>query len=158
MITSYVKLKHFKTLLIDDDPFIRHSMELAFAQKGYPLRTVHSAEEGLAVLEQQAFDIVICDFRLPGMNGLDFFRRVVSGNPGTIKILISAGGNHDDIASAYAVGVNDYLPKPFALDALWATLVMHAQRRLAAGRMRVIEWPYREEMTTEEEPIQLSAG
>ena len=81
MINSYHKLKSLKTLLIDDDPFIRDSMEMAFSQKGYPLRVVNTAEDGLRALEQEAFDIIISDYKLPGMNGLDFFRQVISKNP-----------------------------------------------------------------------------
>ncbi len=131
MINTYQKLKYLKTLLIDDDRFVRNSMELAFTQKGYPLRVVKTAEEGLRALEQEAFDIIISDYRLPGMNGLEFFRQAISSNPNTITVLISAGGNHDAIATAYSIGINDYLPKPFTLDALWATLVMHAGRSIA---------------------------
>jgi len=134
MINSYHKLKSLKTLLIDDDPFIRDSMEMAFSQKGYPLRVVNTAEDGLRALEQEAFDIIISDYKLPGMNGLDFFRQVISKNPHNIKVLISAGGNHDAVATAYSIGISDYLPKPFTLDALLATLVMHAERRKAGGQ------------------------
>ncbi len=137
MINTYHNLKYLKTLLIDDDRFVRHSMELAFTQKGYPLRVVNTAEEGLRALEQEAFDIIISDYRLPGMNGLDYLRQVISRNPNTITVLISAGGNHDAIATAYSVGINDYLPKPFTLDALLATLVMHAER-CKVGRQQVI--------------------
>jgi DNA-binding response OmpR family regulator len=132
IMITYQKLKTLKTLLIDDDPFIRNSMELAFCQKNYPLRVVDSAEEGLRALERVAFDIIICDYHLPGMNGLDFFRQVISRTYKTINVLISAGGDHDAIAIAYAIGVNDYLPKPFTLDTLWATLVMHEARRKAS--------------------------
>ena len=107
MIT-YSKLKSVKTLLIDDDPFVRNSMELAFSQKGYPLRIVDSAEEGLIAIEEETFDIIISDYHLPGIHGLDFFRQVISRKYDSINVLISAGGDHDAIAIAYAIGVNDY--------------------------------------------------
>ena len=134
MTSSYHKLKSLETLLIDDDPFIRNSMQLAFSQKGYPLRVVNTAEEALRAFEQEAFDIIISDYRPPGMNGLDFFRQIIRKHPQAIKILISAGVDNDAIASAYSLGINDYLPKPFTLDVLLATLVMHAERRTAGGR------------------------
>ena len=128
MMSRYYKLKYLKTLLIDDDPFIRNSMELAFTQKGFPLRVVNTAEEGLRALRQEAFDIIVSDYKLPGMHGLDFFRKVIGRTPNTIKILVSGGGDHDAIATAYSIGIDDYLPKPFTIDSLWATLVMHAER------------------------------
>jgi DNA-binding response OmpR family regulator len=142
MIT-YSKLKSTKTLLIDDDPFVRNSMELAFNQKGYPIRIVDSAEEGLNVIEQEAFDIIISDYHLPGINGLDFFRQVISRNYESINVLISAGGDHDAIAIAYAIGVNDYLPKPFTLDTLWATMIMLVSRRKDTGH-KVIRLEHRD--------------
>ena len=145
MLNTSYKLKSLKTLLIDDDPFVRNSMELAFAQKGYPLRIAKSAEEGLHTVGQEAFDIIVSDYRLPGMNGLEFFSQIVSRTPKTIKVLISASGNHDDIAAAYSIGINDYLPKPFTLDAFWATLIMHSERHLTSSQ-RVIEWRYRDRM------------
>lgn len=146
--TSY-KLKSLSTLLIDDDPFVRNSMELAFAQKGYPLRIAKSAEEGLHAVRQEAFDVIVSDYRLPGMNGIDFFRQIVSRTPRTIKVLISAGGNHDEIAAAYSIGINDYLSKPFTLDALWATLIMHSERRLSSSRWAV-DWRYRDRLWCED--------
>jgi DNA-binding response OmpR family regulator len=145
MIT-YSKLKSVKTLLIDDDPFVRNSMELAFSQKGYPLRIVDSAEEGLIAVENETFDIIICDYHLPGINGLDFFRQVISRNYDSTNVLISAGGDHDAIAIAYAIGVNDYLPKPFTLDTLWATLIMLVGRRKSSGH-KVIRLGHRDPNT-----------
>jgi len=123
-------------------------MELAFTQKGYPLRVVNTAEEGLRALEQEAFDIIISDYRLPGINGLEFFRQAISRNRNTVTVLISAGGDHNAIATAYSIGINDYLPKPFTLDALWATLVMHAERSIA-GDQQVTSLQSRDQVPVE---------
>jgi DNA-binding NtrC family response regulator len=127
MIT-HRNLKNLKTLLIDDNEFIRNSMEIAFRQKGYPLRTAATAEEGLEKMAAEHFDIIISDYRLPGINGLTFLKHAGGTRPDIIKILISACGDHATIAAAYAIGVHDYLQKPFALDTLWATLAMHAEK------------------------------
>ena len=136
MIT-HSNLKYLKTLLIDDNEFIRNSMEIAFRQKGYPLRTAATAEEGLEKMAVENFDIVISDYRLPGINGLTFLKHAGGARPDMIKILISACGDHATVAEAYAIGVHDYLQKPFTLDTLWATLAMHAER--LASRRRVID-------------------
>jgi DNA-binding NtrC family response regulator len=142
MIT-HPNLKNLKTLLIDDNEFIRNSMEIAFRQKGYPLRTAATAEEGLEKMATEHFDIIISDYRLPGINGLTFLKHAGGVRPDIIKILISACGDHATIAAAYAIGVNDYLQKPFVLDTLWATLAMHAEK--LKSRRRVIDLQSRRE-------------
>ena len=142
MIT-HPNLKNLKTLLIDDNEFIRNSMEIAFRQKGYPLRTAATAEEGLEKMAVENFDIIISDFRLPGINGLTFLKHAGGARPDIIKILISACGDHATVAAAYAIGVHDYLQKPFTLDTLWATLAMHAEK--LESRRRVIDLRSRRE-------------
>lgn len=142
MIT-HPNLKYLKTLLIDDNEFIRNSMEIAFRQKGYPLRTAATAEEGLEKIAVENFDIVISDYRLPGINGLTFLRHAGGSRPDMIKILISAGGDHATVAAAYAIGVHDYLQKPFTLNTLWATLTMHVEK--IESRRRVIDLRSRRE-------------
>jgi DNA-binding NtrC family response regulator len=127
MITN-PRLKNLKTLLVDDNEFIRASMEIAFRQKGYPLRTAATAEEGLRKLADEHFDIIISDYKLPGINGLAFLKHAGGSHTKTVKILISAAGDHETVAAAYAIGVNDYLQKPFTLATLWATLAMHAEK------------------------------
>ncbi|MFZ0614605.1 MAG: response regulator [Desulfobacterales bacterium] len=136
MVTN-PKLKNIKTLLVDDNEFIRNSMEIAFRQKGYPLRTAATAEDGLRKLATDHFEIIISDFKLPGINGLTFLKHAGGNRTDLIKILISACGDHATIATAYAMGVHDYLQKPFTLDTLWATLALHVER--LGNRHRVID-------------------
>jgi len=142
MIT-HPNLKNLRTLLIDDNEFIRNSMEIAFRQKGYPLRTAATAEEGLEKMAAENFDIIISDYKLPGINGLTFLKYAGGTRPDIIKILISACGDHATIAAAYAIGVHDFLQKPFTLDTLWATLAMHAEK--LEKRRRVIDLRSRRE-------------
>ena len=123
------RLRQLKTLLVDDDEFIRDSMTMAFRQRGYPLRTEETAEKGLLALAEEPFDIIISDYQLPGLDGLEFLKRAVSVQPGTLKLLISATGDHHTVASAYAVGAQDFLQKPFTLKTLWATLGMHIGKK-----------------------------
>jgi DNA-binding NtrC family response regulator len=128
MVTNS-ELKKMKTLLIDDNEFIRNSIEIAFRQKGYSLRTAATAEEGLQKLAVEAFDIIISDDKLPGISGLTFLEHAGGARADIIKILISACADHATIAAAYAGGIHDYLQKPFTLDTLWATMTMHAEKR-----------------------------
>jgi DNA-binding NtrC family response regulator len=132
---AYRKLQHLKTLLVEDDPFIRDAMQLAFKQKQIGLRIVETAEEGLKALSEEPFDIIVCDFKLPGLDGLGFLKQAAALQSDTIKVLISAHGDHDIVAAAYAVGVQDFLQKPFKLKTLWATLAMHVSKRNGQGQV-----------------------
>ena len=115
---ALAKLANLKVLLVDDDPFIRDAMTLAFRQKKFSLVTVETAEEGLKTMHEETFDIIICDLKLPGISGLTFLKQAVVSQPGSIKLLISASGNDEVVSEAYRIGVHDYLQKPFTLETL----------------------------------------
>jgi DNA-binding NtrC family response regulator len=126
---ALAKLKTLKTLLVDDDPFIRDAMQLAFKRKQFPLCMAETAEEGLEAMHEEMFDIIICDFKLPGISGLTFLKQAAAAQPGSIKVLISATGSDELVSEAYRIGANDFLPKPFTLETLLATLRMHLGKR-----------------------------
>jgi DNA-binding NtrC family response regulator len=123
------KIRKAATLLVDDDQLIRDSMRLAFRNQVRFIQVVESAEEALRILEKVSFDIIISDFKLPGLNGLEFLKQVRISHPKAVTILISANGNDQVIENAYEIGVHDFLQKPFSLKTLWATLAMHVQKR-----------------------------
>ena len=122
---ALAKLKTLKTLLVDDDPFIRDAMKLAFKRKQFPLCTADTAEEGLKAMHAETFDIIISDFKLPGSSGLTILKHAAASQPGSIKVLISATGSDEVVSAAYRIGADDFLPKPFTLETLLATLLMH---------------------------------
>lgn len=116
------KIKHMKTLLVDDDKWIRDSMTLFFEAEGCDLLAVETAEEGLQAIKQQDFDIAIVDYRLPGMDGLEFLKRIHSIHPDTLRILITAYGDNSLFAEALQMGVEDYIAKPFTSEIIEASL------------------------------------
>lgn len=107
------QLKHKKILLIDDDEWIRDSMGLFFDSEGCLFRAVETAEAGIDALRAQAYDIIITDYRLPGMDGLAFFNRIKTSHRKAVKILITAYGDDNLAEASVRAGVNDYIQKPF---------------------------------------------
>jgi two-component system response regulator TtrR len=87
------QLKHKKILLIDDDEWIRDSMGSFFDSEGCLFQAVESAEAGIDSLRGGDYDIIIADYRLPGMDGLAFFNRIRASHATAIKILITAYGD-----------------------------------------------------------------
>ncbi|MGD8294301.1 MAG: response regulator [Desulfobacterales bacterium] len=103
-----------KILLVDDDEWIRDSLSLFFEAEGCKLLTFETAEEGMDAVEKQTYDIVISDYKLPGMDGLEFLRRVKEKQPKTSELLITAYANGEIEKEAKEIGVKDIIPKPFS--------------------------------------------
>ena len=124
----FQRIMTLKTLLIDDNQTIRDAFQMAFKKKGCLLKAVESAEEGLDVLKNENFDIIICDFRLPGLNGVEFFKRAIVNHPNTVRVLISGYGNEMVVHEAFDIGVHAFLAKPFTLTALLEELTALIER------------------------------
>jgi len=108
------RIRDMKILLVDDDEWIRDSLSLFFEAEGCELLTFETAEEGLEAVEHKAYDIVISDYKLPGMDGLEFLKRVKEKQPNAFEILITAYANSEILKEAKMSGVQDIIPKPFS--------------------------------------------
>lgn len=116
------KLKHMKTLLVDDDEFVRDSLRLLFESRGCYLLAVETAEDGMKALAKEAFDVIITDYKLPGMDGLEFCRRIRSDHPRALRILITAYGSRAVEEEASAAGIEELIEKPITSDAIRSSL------------------------------------
>lgn len=106
-------LKNRRVLLVDDDQSIRVSLSYYFRNKVGFFTALENAEQALNHLQDQVYDIVICDYRLPGMNGLGFFQELNLHSPWALKIMVTAFGNLDLALEAIKIGVSDFIMKPF---------------------------------------------
>jgi DNA-binding NtrC family response regulator len=113
-------------LVVDDERNMRLSLETVMDDEGYALRAVESAEEGLRLLEQEEFFMVITDARLGGMSGYEFLRQVKSRWPDLPVLMITAFATPKLAVEAIQAGAIDYLAKPFAPEEL-----LHAVGRCA---------------------------
>jgi DNA-binding NtrC family response regulator len=109
----FSKLKKMRILLIDDDEWIRDSLGIYFEGEGCQLLALETAEEGLEVLKKQDCDIVMVDYRLPGMDGLEFLKRIQKTQPHALKVLITAYRSEEVVSAALKMGIQDFIEKPF---------------------------------------------
>jgi two-component system response regulator (stage 0 sporulation protein F) len=116
------QLKEMKMMLIDDDEWIRNSLSLFFEGEGLKLTALETAEEGLEELKRVPYDIIIVDYRLRGISGLEFLRRIHATHPNAIKILITAYKDKKLISEALRIGVQDFIEKPFTTNTIEQTL------------------------------------
>jgi len=109
----FSKLKKMRTLLIDDDEWIRDSLSLYFEGEGCHLLALETAEEGIEALKGQHYDIILVDYRLPGMDGLEFLKRIQDPYPHTKKVLITAYRSKELVSKAMKIGIDGFIEKPF---------------------------------------------
>ena len=122
------KLKNKKILLVDDDEWIRDSLTLYFDTEGCQMIAVETAEEGMELLKQQDYDIILLDYKLPGIDGLTFSREIQEICPDAIKILITAYKNKKIVSEAVNVGIQDLIDKPFTIKTIEDSMLRLIQR------------------------------
>ena len=122
MMNIFSTLQNMKILLVDDDEWIRDSLCMLFEAEGCNLLALETAEEGLKVLESQSYDIIISDYKLPGMDGLEFLRQIQGSHPSAVKIMITAYMNESLVSEGRKIGVQDFIAKPFSSETLEASL------------------------------------
>jgi two-component system response regulator AtoC len=106
----------FKILVIDDEPIMRDSLEVALKTSGYDVLTARTGEEGLERFQKEDPDIVLLDHWLPGINGDEVLRRIKEGDPEVPVIIMTAQGSIEMAVSSMKMGAFDFLVKPFNLD------------------------------------------
>ena len=118
-----------KILLIDDDEWIRDSLSIFFKAEGCRVLALETGEEGIAAIKDQSFDLIIVDYMLPGLNGIEFLKRICSIQPDAIKILITAYRNKNVVSEARKLKVQGFIEKPFTSDTIMASLAHLIKKR-----------------------------
>ena len=102
-------------LVVDDDDVIRDTLCELLSQE-HTCQTADTAEQALAKLEAQAFDVVLTDLSMPGLSGMELLDRVLKLYPGTPVIMVSGLSDEEQAQSLIQRGAFDYLLKPFRLE------------------------------------------
>ena len=125
----FSKLRNMKILLVDDDEWIRDSLSIFFEAEGCRIVSVETAEEGLEALRSQEYDIIITDYKLPGMDGIEFLKQIKTSQQNAKKIMITAYKSEALIREAKKAGVQHLIAKPFTSDTIEASLTFLAAER-----------------------------
>jgi CheY-like chemotaxis protein len=120
----FQELRKMAVLVVDDDEWVRDSLSLFFESEGCAIVALETAEQGLSAMEDRSYDVIIADYRLPGMDGIEFLKNVNRKNLAhkSIKILVTAYGNELVLKDIEKLGINDFIPKPFSTSTLLASL------------------------------------
>ncbi|GAB1265802.1 nitrogen regulation protein NR(I) [Aurantivibrio infirmus] len=116
--------------IIDDDRSIRWVLEKSLHQAGIETCSFESGDRALTQMRSQTPEAVICDIRMPGINGLELLKTLHKDNPSVPVIIMTAHSDLDSAVAAYQGGAFEYLPKPFDVDEALAV----TQRALAHAK------------------------
>ncbi len=109
-------------LVIDDDKDICLTLSKFLAKNSYPTEVAHRGEDGLRLLKNNHFDLVLCDYRLPDYTGVELLQKIKVLSP-TVAVVIITG--YSDVRTAvetFKYGANDYVTKPLFPDELLVTI------------------------------------
>jgi len=115
-------------LVIDDEENMRHLLNVMLGRAGYAVEIAADGIEGLKILEKTDFDFVLCDIKMPRMDGMTFLKHAVKDHPDKTYIMMSAYGTIDVAVESMKEGAYDYISKPFKADEVLLTLKKAEER------------------------------
>ncbi len=124
-----------KILLVEDDRSISRFIAKGLKEKGYVVDVSPDGEEGLHLILNQPYDLVILDILLPGLNGYEILKAMRARKVVTPVICLTAKGEQEDIVQGLELGADDYLVKPFSFAELHARIVAVLRRGQKEGDM-----------------------
>jgi DNA-binding NtrC family response regulator len=109
-------------LIIDDEKAIRKTLTEILSFEGYKIEEAGDGEEGLRKFKDKVYDVVLCDIKMPKVDGLDFLQKAVEVNPDVPIIMISGHGNIETAVEAVKKGAYDFIQKPPDLNRMLITI------------------------------------
>ncbi|MDF1769166.1 response regulator transcription factor [Maricaulis sp.] len=151
-------------LVVDDDDRIRNLLKRFLQERGYRVSTAPNANKALSTLNSLAFDLLVLDVMMPGMDGFELTQAVRERGETPI-LLLTARGDAEDRIKGLSLGADDYLPKPFEPEEL--VLRINAILRRAKPAQAAIQhvsfgdWRFdiqRESLTRSGDAVRLTGG
>lgn len=105
-----VKERHL--LVVDDDRLVRDSIVEYLDDSGFKVTSMETAQQALSYLSESSVDLVVCDLKMPEMDGLSLLKKIRGLWPSLPVVVVSGAGGMSDVVSALRLGASDYLVKP----------------------------------------------
>ncbi len=138
-----------RLLIIDDEANMRHMLSTVLKKAGYQVETAADGAKGLEMIQQSPYDFILCDIKMPIMDGMEFLKMSRDRLGAATVIMMSAYGSIDTAIDAMKSGAYDYISKPFKTDEVYLTLKkaeererLKAENRLLKARIQKIEGDY----------------
>ncbi len=143
-------------LIIDDEKAIRKTLTEILSFEGYKIDEAADGEEGLKRFREKAYDVVLCDIKMPKLDGIEFLQKAGESNPDVPIIMISGHGNIETAVEAVKKGAYDYISKPPDLNRLLITIRNAMDKSTLVTETKVLKRKVSkvQEMIGESAPIQ----
>jgi two-component system, NtrC family, nitrogen regulation response regulator NtrX len=142
-------------LIIDDEKAIRKALTEILSSEGYKTDEAGDGEEGLKKFKEKAYDVVLCDIKMPKLDGIEFLQKATESNSDVPVIMISGHGNIETAVDAVKKGAYDYIAKPPDLNRMLITIRNAMDRSTLATETKVLKRKVNkvQEMIGESAPI-----
>jgi DNA-binding response OmpR family regulator len=127
-----------RILIVDDEENIRSSLEGILRLEGYEAHSVESGEAALSLLQKGAFDLVLLDLKMPGMDGIDVLRTITKISPETKVILLTGHGSLESAIDALRLGAQDYILKPASSSEILSSVARALASRVEQQQKRML--------------------
>lgn len=128
-----------RVLIIDDDAGLRHTLLLLLQDEGYRVFTAENGEAGLRVAGAEKPGLILCDIRMPRLDGFGFLDRYVKAEGTGLVVMMTAYGERETAVEAMQRGAYDYISKPFDSDEILLTLRKAEEREQLRREVRRLQ-------------------
>ncbi len=111
-----------RVLIVEDEGLIRWSLRQKFEERGYLVTEAEDGKSALREIEENVFDLIMLDYKLPDTTGLDVLERVRAGDADTVVIMMTAYSTIESAVRAIKLGAFDYITKPFQMEQMLFTV------------------------------------
>jgi len=126
-------------LIIDDEKAIRKTLSEILSYEGYKIDDAENGEDGLKKFNEKTYDVVLCDIKMPKIDGMEFLEKAKAANPDVPIIMISGHGTIETAVEAVKKGAFDYVSKPPDLNRLLITIRNAMDRQTLATEAKTLK-------------------
>ena len=126
-------------LLIDDEKAIRKTLQEILTYEGFKVKEAGDGEEGLKMFSEKTYDVVLCDIKMPKIDGIEFLTKANTINPDVPVIMISGHGTIETAVEAVKKGAFDYISKPPDLNRMLITIRNAMDKSVLSKEARVLK-------------------
>ena len=126
-------------LIIDDERSIRKTLSEILSFEGYKIDEATDGEEGLKRFKEKTYDVVLCDIKMPKIDGMEFLQKATESNPDVPIIMISGHGNIETAVEAVKKGAYDFIQKPPDLNRLLITIRNAMERNKLVSETKTLK-------------------
>ena len=143
-----------KILVVDDERAIRNSLKEILSDEGYEVDTAEDGAAGFTLAERERYNIIFCDIKMPGMDGIEFLDKVMEAGMDSAVVMISGHGDIDTAVECIKKGAFDFIQKPLDLNRILITIKNATEKVSLVKETRILKKKvYGQRMVGESEAI-----